>query len=112
MKKLRVEKVHDLVEGLLKIKTELDREIEKYETDYKFISSKDTGLTLDEFRQKCFVSYITANMIHDSSYIKNEIVNFKSEANRLNLEIIEHEKLYKTIVYKKENILKYLNTRK
>ena len=111
MKQLRVEKVHDLVEGLLKIETELDREIEKYETDYKFISSKGVGLSLDEFRQKCFVSYIIANMIHDRSYIKNEIIKFKSEANRLNLEMIEHEKIYKAIVLKKENILKYLNNR-
>ena len=112
MKQLRVEKVLDLVEGLLKIKTELDREIEKYETDYKFISSKGVGLSLDEFRQKCFVSYIIANMIHDRSYIKNEIVKFKSEANKLNLEMIEHEKIYKAIVHKNENILKYLNNRK
>ena len=112
IKKERVEKINNIVEGLSKRKSKLDNDIETHKTHYTCIKNNDTGHGSDELRLKCYLSYSIANMIDERSNINKQIFNFKIEIKRLNHEIIEHEKMYRKSVYKKEKIVKYFYNRK
>lgn len=109
MKKIRLEKIGSETKTLIQRKSIFDNKIEAAEKEYRELDSKGIDLTSVDFRQKCYLMCKIAEMINERCSMKKQLADYNLETSRINKEMYECENMYKTNIYLKEKIMKFLN---
>ena len=108
MKKMRLDKISGEVKMLIHKKSVFDEKIETAEKEYRELDSKGIELSSADFRQKCYLLCKIAEMINERCTFKKQLADYNLETSRVNKEMYECENAYKTNVYLKEKIMKFL----
>ena len=109
MKTVRLDKIGSEAKMLIHKKSVLDEKIEGAEKEYRELDCKGIELSSKDFRQKCYLSCKIAEMINERCAMKKQLADYNLETSRINKEMYECENTYKTNVYLKDKIMKYLN---
>ena len=97
------------VKKLMCRKYDLDEKIEKAEKEYMEIDRKGIDLISAEFRQKCYLLHRIAEMINERCMVKKQMADYTVETARVKREMFQCENTYKTNIFLKEKIMKFLN---
>ena len=108
IKKIRLDTIGSETKTLIYKKSVFDDKIEAAEKEYRDLDSKGIDLSSVDFRQKCFLMCKIAEMINERCSIKKQLADYNLETSRINKEIYECENMYKTNIYLKEKIMKFL----
>lgn len=109
MKTIRLEDIGVDVKKLIQRKGILDEKIEKSEKEYRAIDKKGIDLSSEEFRQKCYLLHRIGEMINERCSIKKKMADYTVETSRVKRELYQCEGRYKTNIYLKEKIMKFLS---
>ena len=109
MKKMRLDKIGSEVKMLIHKKSVFDEKIEGAEKEYRELDRKGIELSSTDFRQKCYSLCKIAEMINERCTLKKQLADYNLETSRVNKEMYECENTYKTNIYLKEKIMKFLN---
>ena len=109
MKKMRLDKIGSEVKMLIHKKSVFDEKIEGAEKEYRELDRKGIELSSTDFRQKCYLLCKIAEMINERCTLKKQLADYNLETSRVNKEMYECENTYKTNIYLKEKIMKFLN---
>ena len=112
MKTMRLDKIGGEVKMLIHKKSALDLKIEGAEKEYRELDQKGIELSSKDFRQKCYWSCKIAEMINERCTMKKQLADYNLETSKVNKEMYECENSYKTNIYLKEKIMKFLNKKK
>ena len=104
-KKMRLDKISSEVKMLSHKKSALDTKIADAEKEYRVLDCKGVELNSADFRQKCFLLCNIAETINERCKINKQLADYSLETSRLNKEMYECERAYKTNVYLKEKIM-------
>ena len=108
MKKIRLEEIGADVKKLYVRRDLLDEKIEKAEVEYRAIDSKGIDLSSKEFREKCYLLCKIGEMINERCSVKKKLADYTVETAKVNRAMYESENTYKTNIYLKEKIIKFL----
>ena len=112
MKTMRLDKIGGEVKMLIYKKSVLDEKIEGAEKEYRELDRKGIELSSKDFREKCYLSCKIAEMINERCTMKKQLADYNLETSRVNKEMYQCENSYKTNIYLKEKIMKFLNKKK
>ena len=109
MKKMRLDNISSEVKMLIHKKTVFDEKIEAAEKEYRELDGKGIELSSADFRQKCYLVCKIAEMINERCTMKKQLADYNLQTSRINKEMYQCENTYKTNIYLKEKIMKFLN---